>query len=167
MEPARYGWTVRFADHRLTGHGDAELKNSASTLRLPLSRGVIRSLDRWLDDRVAASGYLFPNGSRNHFGIRSAAASQRLNRLLRRLFPDDKRLVLQSTRNTVGRVMRPSNTDPRVRHRLLGHADTGIHENHYDPAELLDDENLMSGADAIAAYFSGLLGNIVKSGDGK
>lgn len=162
LDPAPYGWTVRFADHRQTGHGEAELKNNASARRLPLSRGVIPALDRWLDDRLTVSGYLLPNGSRNRYGIRSAAAGQRLNRLLRKLFPDDRRLVLQSTRNTAGRVMRRSHTDPRVRHRLLGHADIGIHDNHYDPAELLDDEDLMSGATAIAAHLSGLLGDITK-----
>lgn len=157
VEPAPYGWTIRFADHRQTGHGDAELKNNASARRLPLTRGVISDFDHWLDKRLSASGYLFPNGSRNRYGIRSAAASQRLNRLLRKLFPDDRRLVLQSTRNTAGRVMRRSNTDPRVRQRLLGHADISIHDKHYDPAALLDDQDLLEGADAIANYLSSLL----------
>lgn len=85
---------MRFADKRQTGTGDAQLKNEASARRLPLRRGVSSALDTWLEKRLDAGGYVFPDGSVNKYGIRSASASQRLNRLLRKLYPDDQRLVL-------------------------------------------------------------------------
>jgi integrase len=157
FEETNGGWIVRFADKRQTGVGDARLKNEVSARRLPLRKGVSPVLDSWLEKRLSAGGYLFPNGSVNKYGIRSSSASQRLNRLLRRLHPEERRLVLQSTRSTANRVMRRANVDPRIRHRLLGHADITIHDRHYDHGELLDDTDLQKGADAIAAHIAALL----------
>lgn len=153
----REGWLVRIADHRQTGSGNSRLKNDVSARRLPLCRGTYPNLDAWLTDRLETGGYLFPDGSNNKYGIRSDAASKRLNRILRSMFPDDRRLVLQSTRSTANRVMRRADTDTRIRHRFLGHADTGIHDRHYDPGELLDDQDLESGSAALADFLLGVL----------
>lgn len=152
------GWIVRIADHRQTGHGNARLKNSSSARRIPVRHGVIPLLDAWIDERMIFGGFLFPDGSVTSKGARSGAASKRLNRIVRKLFPDDRRLVLQSTRNTISRAMRRSDTDIRVRKRLLGHADVGVHESHYDPGILLDDSDLESASDAIGAYLRTVLG---------
>ncbi|MHB1241760.1 MAG: hypothetical protein ACYC18_14875 [Gammaproteobacteria bacterium] len=156
------GWLVRFADHRQTGVGDAHLKNAASARRLPLRTGVFPRLDVWVRARVEAGGYVFAHGSTNKYGVRSAAAGRRLNRLLRTLYPHDRRLVLQSTRSTANRVMRRADTDPRIRRRFLGHADTGIHDRHYDPGELLDDQDLEAGSAALADF----LRDVVRVEDG-
>jgi len=155
--PSDDGWLVCFADHRQTGLGDASLKNSASARRLPLHSGVFPALDAWLEERIAARGYIFPDGSKNKHGIRSAAAGKRLNRLVRALFPDDRRIVLQSTRSTANCAMRRAETDPRIRRRFLGHADIDIHDRHYDPAEQLDDQDLNVGSAALAAYLRDVL----------
>ncbi len=152
LESNTNGWLVRIADQRQTGSGSANLKNAVSARRLPVSRGVFPVMDSWLSERITDGGFLFQGQSQNKYGKRSAAASRRLNRFLRTLFPDDLRLVLQSIRNTLSRIMRRGKTDPRVRTRFLGHADVGIHDQHYDPGELLDDGDLESGATAIANF---------------
>jgi len=152
------GWVVQFADHRQTGHGKTRLKNDASTRRLPLQRGVFPGFDTWLATRIEDGGYIFPDMRYDKYGKRGSAASKRLNRVLRALFPGDRRLVLQSTRNTASRIMRRADTDPRVRRRFLGHADAGIHDRHYDPGELLDDTDLEAGSVAIANHLRGILG---------
>ena len=151
------GWIIRFASYHQTGTGDSQLKNTNSARRLPIYRGIVVEFDHWLDERITGEGYIFPQGSNNKHGTRSAAASKRLNRILRKLFPDDKRLVLQSTRKTASRIMRQHKVDPRVRYRTLGHADTGIHDSHYDPGELIDAEELQSGSRAIADHIFTLL----------
>ena len=157
FEKTQDGWIIRFASHHQTGTGDSELKNTDSARRLPIYRGIDAEFDHWLDKRITSEGYIFPHGSTNKHGTRSAAASKRLNRILRKLFPNDKRLVLQSTRKTASRIMRQHKVDPRVRHRTLGHADSGIHDSHYDPGELIDAEELQSGSRAIADHIFNLL----------
>lgn len=155
--PSTDGWLVRFADHHQTGSGDATLKNCTSARRLPLHRGAFPALDAWLEERIAKGGYIFPDGSKNKYGTRSDAAGKRLNRLVRALFPDDRRLVLQSTRSSANCAMRRAETDPRIRRRFLGHADIDIHDRHYDPAEQLDDQDLNAGSAALAAYLRDVL----------
>ena len=152
------GWTLRIADHRQTGQGVTVLKNATSSRHLPLLQGVLPSLDAWLAARLESDGYIFIEASHNQYGDRGAAASKRLNTLLRKMFPDDRRLVLQSTRNTISQVMRRAEIDPRVRRRFLGHADRDIHDRHYDPGELLDGHDLESASVAIAAFIRGALG---------
>lgn len=155
--PTADGWLVRFADRDQTGSGDASLKNSTSARRLPLQRGAFPELDSWLEERIVDGGFIFPDGSKNKYGTRSDAAGKRLNRLVRALFPDDRRLVLQSTRSTANRAMRRAETDPRVRRRFMGHADIDIHERHYDQGEQLDDQDLETGSVALAAYLRDVL----------
>lgn len=162
--PTSTGWLVRFADRHQTGSGEASLKNAVSARRLPLRSGVLPELDAWIRERLGDKGYLFPNGSSNKYGIRSAAASRRLNRLIRDLFSDDRRLVLQSTRPTANRAMRRANTDPRIRRRFLGHADIDVHERHYDPGELLDDRDLLPGSTALADFLLEALGRRKRAG---
>lgn len=158
FEDTELGWVIRIADHRQTGHGETRLKNDTSARRLPLLRDIIPGLDHWLSMRISSGGAIFPDMRPNKYGQRGSAASKRLNRLLRTLFPDDRRLVLQSTRNTASRIMRRANVDSRVRRRYLGHADVGIHDRHYDPGELLDDYDLQSGSTAISERIRVILG---------
>lgn len=152
FEATEKGWLVQIADHRQTGHGKTRLKNDASARRLPLHRDVFPGLDAWLAEHIKDGCYIFPDMRYDRYGKRGSAASKRLNRILRVIFPDDRRLVLQSTRNTASRIMRRADTDPRVRRRFLGHADVGIHDRYYDPGELLDDTDLEAGSVAIANY---------------
>ncbi len=157
LTPVYNGWLVRIADHDQTGAGSARLKNATSARHLPLHSRDIPILERWLAERAASGGALFRHQSKNRYGIRSAAASKRLNRVIHRLFPDDKRLVLQSLRSTANRVMRQANVDPRIRRRFLGHADDDIHQRHYDPGELLDADDLESGSIALTTFLLDVL----------
>ncbi|MAT49946.1 MAG: hypothetical protein CMK32_02030 [Porticoccaceae bacterium] len=158
LERTPYGWLVRIVDSEQSGHGDSELKTAQSARRIPIyTRELFPTLDSWLNERITAGGYLFPDGSKSKYGIRSSAASKRLNRILRKLFPADRRLVLQSTRNTATTVMRRGGTDQRVRRRFLGHTDNNIHDRHYETGELLDDQDLDAGARRIAEYLHRLL----------
>lgn len=157
FERTDYGWLVRFVDARQSGSGQTQLKTAESARRTPIYSKQFLELDQWLCERITSGGYLFPDGSDNQYGIRSSSASRRLNRQLRKLFPSDRRLVLQSTRNSAAVVMRRAGTDPRIRRRYLGHADHRIHEQHYEPGELLDEKDLETGATAIAEYLYGLL----------
>lgn len=154
LERTSHGWIVRIAEGLDTGNGDAKLKTTDCARRLPVCvpDEIFPGLSEWLSTQVDAGGFLFENASCNRHGIRSAAASQRLNRVLRKLIPGERRLVLQSMRNTIGQVLRRAHVDPRVRKRFLGHADTDIHDRHYDPAELLDDTDLLPATEAIVRW---------------
>ena len=149
-----FGWLVRIADSRQTGDGQARTKTATSSRLLPvvIPKSSFPELESWLSSAAERNGYLFTKGSTNRFGIRSAAASQRLNRALRKVIPDEQRLVLQSLRNTAGQRLRRSGVDPRVRRRFLGHKDIDLHDKHYDPAELLDEADLLPAAEAIANW---------------
>lgn len=157
FEADDHGWIVRFADHRQTGSGTARLKNARSARHLPLRRGTIPALDEWLTARLAAGGYLFPDGSQNKYNTRSSAASKRINRRIRLLFPDDNRLVLQSTRCTANKIMREADIDTRLRRRTLGHTCNNAHDKHYDHDDGLDGCELRQATDSIADRKSKLL----------
>lgn len=154
LEQTGTGWTLRFVDRQAAGRGEGRLKTPACTRQLPIRmpHNIFPGLGVWLNDRKAAGGYVFAQASRNRYGIRSAAASQRLNRLIRTLFPDEPRLVLQSTRNTIGPELRRAGIDPRVRRRTLGHADKDIHDRHYEPGDLLSERDLAPAAQAIVTF---------------
>ncbi|OOG22670.1 hypothetical protein B1C78_14685 [Thioalkalivibrio denitrificans] len=157
VETVEYGWIIRFADNAQTGQGDSELKNDESARRMPLLRGIFPEMDAWIDSH-RSSEYLFPDGSANKYGKRGDAAGKRINGLVRKLFPDDRRLVLQSTRNTAGQVLRRGHVDPRIRQRFLGHADSSLHDKHYDPGALLDSDDFWSGSVAIACHLMRVMG---------
>lgn len=144
-------WTLRlaFGEHTDT---DAQLKNGASARQLTIPCGAIPMLDTWLSSRSAESGNIFPGLTPDKYGKLSGAVSKRLNRRLRQLVGQDRRIVLLSTRPTSGRVLRRANVDPRVRQRQLGHADVSIHDKHYDPAEFFDDEDLIPAAQVLAGW---------------
>ena len=150
-------WQLRIARGQDTG-SDAKIKNSASARRLMIPMGVLPDLDTWLNERIAATGRIFPNLGVNKYGELGGAVSKRLNKLLRRVLGPDRRLVLLSSRPTGNRVMRRAGIDPRVRHRQLGHADQGIHDQHYDAAEHFDDEDLLPGATILAEWLADCIG---------
>lgn len=145
-----HGWTIRIADHRQTGCGDSTLKNACSARHLPLKKGMHPEFDAWLHDKVSTGERLFPDGSENVYGNRSQAASKRLNRIIRSLFPSDKRLVLHSTRSTANAMMVDAEVDRRMRHRVLGHTLKSSHDKNYETDPSLDGPKLLVGMDAIA-----------------
>lgn len=147
----RANWTFRLAFGEDTGT-DAQLKNSASARRLMIPFGVIPILDTWLDIRCTAEGRIFPGLQPDKYGKLSGAVSKRLNGRVKKFVGVDRRIVLLSTRPTSGRVLRRANVDPRVRQRQLGHADVSIHDQHYDPAEYFDDEDLIPAAQVLADW---------------
>jgi hypothetical protein len=116
----------------------------------------VPELERWLVARTVAGGRLFALSRPDKFGCYGASESKRLNRCLRRIV-SDRRLVLQSTRNSAGQTLRREGVDPRVRRRYLGHSDVDLHEKHYDPAELLGPDDLQPVAPVLARYLLGLL----------
>ncbi|MCC4118557.1 tyrosine-type recombinase/integrase [Aromatoleum toluclasticum] len=132
------GWVVTLCER-----GEARLKTSTSERDLPISTRSMADLDGWLTARKAAGEQLFASSAPDRYGHYGAAESKRLNRTLRKHFTD-RRLVLQSIRNTVGQTLRRANVDPRIRRRFLGHADIDVHDKHYDPAELLGATDLMA-----------------------
>lgn len=147
-------WYLRFDDSRLSGQGESRLKNAPSARCVPIDVSVFAGLDEWLRTRVRQGGRLFPDLTQNKFGQWSGAVSKRLNRRLRQWVSKDRRLVLESTRNTAARALRREKVDPRLRVRYLGHADVGIHDQHYDPADLIDGPDLMDAAQSIARYLT-------------
>ena len=145
------GWCLRFANS-----AEDPLKTNCSERELPIDVSGVPELERWLVERAVARGRLFPLSRPDRFGCYGAAESKRLNRCLRRIV-SDRRLVLQSTRNSAGQTLRREGVDPRVRRRYLGHSDVDLHEKHYDPAELLGPDDLQPVAPVLARYLLGLL----------
>ncbi|MBD5802356.1 Tyrosine recombinase XerC [Azoarcus sp. Aa7] len=140
----RLGWTIAFLER-----DTARLKTAASDRDLPIDASATPELHAWFRARKAAGGRLFPDSPPDKYGHYGNAESKRLNRALRKHFAD-RRLVLQSIRNTVGQALRRADVDPRVRRRFLGHADIDIHDKHYDPAELLGAADLIGAAPVLA-----------------
>lgn len=125
--------------------GDAMLKTDNAYRTLPVSTCHNPELERWLIRRAlggVGESPLFVDARPDAFGHLGAAESKRLNRIIRTLYVD-RRIVLESVRNTVARTMRAEGVDPRVRRAMLGHADLDIHETHYDPEGLMTVEDFM------------------------
>jgi integrase len=125
--------------------GDAMLKTDNAYRTLPVSTCHNPELERWLISRAlggVGESPLFVDARPDAFGHLGAAESKRLNRIIRTLYVD-RRIVLESVRNTVARTMRAEGVDPRVRRAMLGHADLDIHETHYDPEGLMTVEDFM------------------------
>lgn len=146
VRPTEDGWVLTI------GNGaDVMVKTPESCRTLPLITRDFPALSRWLTARSGAEGRLFANAKPDKHGHFGGAESKRLNRVIRKLYPD-RRLVLESVRNTVARALRCKEVEPRVRRALLGHADLDIHERHYDPAGLLTVEDFMPAAHALAEF---------------
>lgn len=162
FDPAAWGWTIRITDANAdtdasgtdpseTDTGSRQLKTDECARQLPLviPDDVFPDLGDWVARRVESGGFIFSETSNNRYQTRSTCASKRLNRALRKLVPHERRLVVQSLRNTASRVMSRAGVDPRVRRRYLGHADVDIHELYYDPADLIDACDLLPAAETI------------------
>ena len=141
---------VRVSDNDavLRFHDAHQLKGECAVREVPISLSGLPVLRNWLTERRFQGGPLFKEARPDAFGHYGNLESKRLNRILRTL-TTDRRQVLQSTRNSAGQAMRRAGVDPRVRRRVLGHADLDIHEKHYDPGELLSVEDLMPAATAL------------------
>jgi integrase len=148
---------VTIADQRQVGDGEAQIKNGASARILPLMLSAVPGMAEWFSARIAAGGRLFPEMQANAYGDFGGAASKRINRLINKHLARDRRLVLQSTRQTVAVTLRRLGVDARVRRRFLGHEDEGLHEHVYDPGERLEFADLLPAADAVSRYVGGLL----------
>lgn len=160
------GWSdgyafVTIADQRQVGDGTTQIKNAASARILPLMLSAAPGMAEWFSARLAAGGRLFDKMQANAYGDFGGAASKRINRLITRHLARDRRLVLQSTRQTVAVTLRRLGVDARVRRRFLGHEDEGLHEQIYDPGERLEFADLLPAADAIARFVGGLLESTV------
>lgn len=130
---------------KIGGHEDAVLKTITSHRTVPVSTAHAPELERWLIHRTrtaASSDFLFAEARADSLGCFGSAESKRLNRVIRPLH-EDKRIVLESIRNTVARTLRAEGVDPRVRRAMLGHADVDIHERHYDPEALMTVEDFL------------------------
>src|SRR5690606_35640162 len=117
---------------KLGGHEDAVLKTITSHRTVPVRTAHTPELERWLTHRTctaASSVFLFAEARADSLGCFGGAESKRLNRVIRSIH-NDKRIVLESIRNTVARTLRAEGVDPRVRRAMLGHADVDIHERH-------------------------------------
>lgn len=145
LSRSQSGWIVTIRSRE-----DSRLKNTPSERELPIDTSGLPELHMWLQERISKNGRLFTDARADKHGHYGNAESKRLNRILRKHFPD-RRLVLQSIRTTVGQTLRRNGIDPRVRRRALGHADVDIHDKHYDPAELLGAADLESIAPVLAA----------------
>lgn len=140
------GWVLTI------GNGaDVLVKTLESCRTLPLITRDFPALSRWLTERSVAEGRLFAHAKPDRYGHFGGAESKRLNGVIRSLYPD-RRLVLESVRNTVARTLRYKEVEPRVRRAFLGHADLDIHERHYDPAGLLTVDDFMPAARALVEF---------------
>jgi integrase len=162
LEARDCGWSdgyafVTIADQRQVGDGATQIKNAASARILPLMLSAAPGMAEWFSARLAAGGRLFPEMQANAHGDFGGAASKRINRLINRHLARDRRLVLQSTRQTVAVTLRRLGVDARIRRRFLGHEDEGLHEQVYDPGERLEFADLLPAADAVSRYVGGLL----------
>ena len=162
LEARDCGWSdyyafVTIADQRQVGNGEVQIKNAASARILPLQLSAVPGMAEWFSARLAAGGRLFPEMQANAYGDFGGAASKRINRLINTHLSRDRRLVLQSTRQTVAVTLRRLGVDARVRRRFLGHEDEGLHEQVYDPGERLEFADLLPAADAIGRFVGGLL----------
>lgn len=138
---------------KLGGHEDAVLKTITSHRTVPVRTAHTPELERWLTHRTstaASSVFLFAEARADSLGCFGGAESKRLNRVIRSIH-NDKRIVLESIRNTVARTLRAEGVDPRVRRAILGHTDVDIHERHYDPEALMTIEDFMEAVPVLEA----------------
>ncbi|MCX9157192.1 tyrosine-type recombinase/integrase [Niveibacterium sp. 24ML] len=155
---ARLGEILQLQAHQVVLNGvqavvvfdGPRMKTSASRRQIPVLLEGLPALQAWLAERLAQGGALFPAARPDARGRLGNAESKRINRALRALCPD-RHIVLESTRNAAARTLRRGGVDPRVRRRALGHRDVDVHEQHYDPAARLDDEDLASAAPVLNA----------------
>ena len=134
-------WTIDIVDHRAAfrrksegsiGLGEAPLKTAESKRKIPFLVDCVPGLHERLLVLTKTSGRLFPHLTPNKYGDVSTAASKRLNLRIRRIVGGDRRLVLESLRNTAAPAMRRAGVDPDERRAFLGHAPLDIHQDHYD-----------------------------------
>ena len=138
---------------KIGGHEDAVLKTITSHRTLPVSTAHTPELERWLVLRVSVAeptDYLFQEAHPDNLGCFGGAESKRLNGVIRAVH-EDRRIVLESIRNTVARTLRAEGVDPRVRRAMLGHADVDVHERHYDPEALMTVEDFMPAVPVLEA----------------
>lgn len=152
VRPTDDGWLLEIG-----GHPDDQVKTGTSRRTLPVTTAHIPPLAHWLAVRSKADGLIFEHAKPDKYGHYGNVESKRLNGIIRTLY-SDRRLVLESTRNTVARTLRCEEVDPRVRRGLLGHADIDIHERHYDPVGLITPEDLVPAATVLAAFAGEVIG---------
>lgn len=95
----------------------------------------------------AGPGRLFSHLTTNCYGAYSGAIGKRLNKRIDRVLGDDRRLVLESLRNTAAPAMRRAGVDGDERRMFMGHAPIDIHARHYD---LPTTRDLVTAAQAVS-----------------
>jgi len=130
--------------------GDKGPKNQASVRQVPVIVSGIHGLHERLTKlkQIAGKdGKLFNHFTPNKYGMYGGAFSTRLNRRIDEVLGPDRRLVLESLRNTAAPTMRRAGVDPDERRVFMGHAPVDIHSAHYDR---LHAEDLVKAATAVS-----------------
>ena len=126
-----------------------QLKCADSVRKVPVIVSVVHGLhERLLALKAQTSkGLLFQHLSVNMYGIYSGALSMRVNRRMDDVLGEDRRLVLESLRNTAAPTLRRAKVDDYERRSFMGHAPSNIHERHYD---VLTVDDLLEPAQAVS-----------------
>ncbi|MDE2343878.1 MAG: tyrosine-type recombinase/integrase [Betaproteobacteria bacterium] len=82
--------------------------------------------------KMAGKGMLFSHLKANVYGQYGGAVGKRLNKRIDDAVSKDRRLVLESLRNTAAPAMRHAGIDADERRLFLGHAPSDLHAKHYD-----------------------------------
>ncbi|SCC92502.1 hypothetical protein THIX_20552 [Thiomonas sp. X19] len=111
-----------------------QLKCADSIRKVPVQVSAVHGLHERLTalKRAAGQGLLFRHLASNRYGIYGGALSMRLNRRIDAVVGNDRRLVLESLRNTAAPAMRRAGVDADERRMFMGHAPIDVHARHYD-----------------------------------
>ena len=151
-------WTVDFVEadvlrkpsNRPMKQPRAEgLKCLDSVRTIPVNVSSIRGLhERLLAlKKAAGKGRLFSHLTANRYGSFGSAVGKRLNKRIDQIVGEDRRLVLESLRNTAAPAMRRAGIDSDERRMFMGHAPVDIHGRHYD---LPTTEDLLGASQAVS-----------------
>lgn len=133
-----------------------KLKCKDSVRTIPVDVSAVRGLHERLMvlKRQAGQGMVFSHLNANMYGQYGSALGKRLNKRIDDVVGDDRRLVLESLRNTAAPAMRRAGVDADERRMFLGHAPADLHAKHYD---LPTTEDLIGAARAVSAMVANAL----------
>nr|WP_276595196.1 tyrosine-type recombinase/integrase [Roseateles albus] len=130
--------------------GDKGPKNKDSVRQIPVLVSGVPGLHERLGQLkklAGEEGKLFFHFIPNKYGMHGGAFSTRMNRRIDEVLGPDRRLVLESLRNTAAPTMRRAGVDPDERRVFMGHAPVDIHSAHYDR---LHADDLVQASTAVA-----------------
>ncbi len=125
-----------------------KLKCQDSVRTIPVDVRTVRGLhERLLAlKKLVGQGMVFSHLTANVYGLYGGAVGKRLNKRIDDAVGTDRRLVLESLRNTAAPAMRRAGIDADERRLFLGHAPADLHAKHYD---LPTTEDLFGAARAV------------------